>query len=48
MLAHDKHGYPPDFVSNAEPNQLLREIDIVLNPTVTEQDFDAMLERADL
>ena len=34
MLAHDKHGYPDDFVSNSEPNASLRDIELGLNPAV--------------
>ncbi len=48
MLAHDRHGYPDDFVSNSEPNQNLRSIVIPLNPEVTEEDLVDMIERADL
>lgn len=48
MLAHDRHGYPDDFVSNSEPNQNLRSIVIPLNPEVTEEDLVDMIERAGL
>jgi hypothetical protein len=48
MLAHDKHGYPDDFVSNCEPNQRLRSIVIPLNPEVDDAEFWRMIERADL
>jgi hypothetical protein len=48
MLAHDRHGYPDDFVSNSEPNQNLHSLAIPLNPDVTEEDFLGMIERADL
>ena len=48
MLAHDKHGYPPDFVSNAEPNSKLNEITLGMNPEVTEEEFQSMLDRAGL
>ena len=34
MLAHDKHGYPDDFVSVDEPNEALSAIQIQLNPEV--------------
>ena len=34
MLAHDKHGYPDDFVSVDEPNKALSAIRIQLNPEV--------------
>ena len=34
MLAHDKHGYPDDFVSVDEPNKDLSAIRIQLNPEV--------------
>ena len=36
MLAHDKHGYPDDFVSVDEPNRALSAIRIPLNPDVKE------------
>jgi hypothetical protein len=46
MLAHDKHGYPDDFVSTIEPNKLLRDIGIPLNPAVTEAEFQRMILRS--
>ena len=39
MLAHDKHGYPDDFVSVDEPNKALSAIRILLNPDVNESDL---------
>ena len=36
MLAHDKHGYPDDFVSVDEPNKALAAIQIQFNPHVKE------------
>ena len=39
MLAHDKHGYPDDFVSVDEPNKALSAIRIKLNPDVNESDL---------
>eukprot|EP01052_Picozoa_sp_SAG31_P027057 SAG31_NODE_2502_length_5594_cov_3.175796_1_plen_410_part_00 len=46
MLAHDKHGYPPDFVSNDEPNKALTSMQIPLNPALSETDFQQMLAKA--
>ena len=40
MLAHDKHGYPEDFVSVDEPNKALTAIRIKLNPEVKEGNLD--------
>jgi hypothetical protein len=48
MLAHDKHGYPDDFVSNAEPNGRLQPIRIPLNPAVDDAEFQHMLVRGGL
>ena len=48
MLAHDRHGYPPGFVSFSEPNTALHDIAIDLNPDVTEAEFQRMLGRAGL
>ena len=48
MLAHDKHGYPDDFVSNSEPNARLRPLKIELNPKLREEEFQGMLARAGL
>jgi hypothetical protein len=48
MLAHDKHGYPDDFVSNSEPNTRLRDIAIPLNPNVSEDEFQQMIARSTL
>lgn len=48
MLAHDKHGYPDDFVSNSEPNEKLRDLKIELNPAVSDAEFSSMIDRAEL
>ena len=48
MLAHDKHGYPDDFVTSYEPNSKLNALKIPLNPDVTEADFQQMLAKAKL
>ncbi len=46
MLAHDRHGYPPGFVSFAEPNAALRDIALKTGAGVDEAAFQAMLARA--
>ena len=48
MLAHDKHGYPADFVSNSEPNEKLQNIRIELSPAVSDGEFALMIGRAEL
>ena len=48
MLAHDKHGYPADFVSNSEPNTRLQKIALPRNDEVGEEEFQRMIARASL
>ena len=45
MLAHDRHGYPPGFVTFSEPNTALRAIRLKRSG-IEEGDFQAMLARA--
>lgn len=46
MLAHDRHGYPPGFVSFAEPNASLRDIALKMGAAIDEAAFQEMLVRA--
>jgi hypothetical protein len=46
MLAHDRHGYPPGFVSFAEPNAALRDIALKTGAAINEAAFQEMLVRA--
>jgi hypothetical protein len=46
MLAHDRHGYPPGFVSFAEPNASLRDIALKTGAAIDEAAFQEMLVRA--
>jgi hypothetical protein len=56
MLSHDKQGYPTDWTAEAEyePKHqqhgkgMLRDLEIIPNPAVTEDEFQQMIQRASL
>jgi len=46
MLAHDKHGYPEGFVSNGETNSELSNIQLLMNPEMSEEEFRSLTQKA--
>lgn len=48
MLSHNKQGYPADWTAEAEaePNERVRDLHISLNPSVSEDEFQEMIQRA--